>query len=244
MAIEKIETKTPPYTSFVTFSNFIKGLQETGVPSRIDKSVLSKLSGAGQSALISSLKWLGLIDDAQMPTQQLEELSKADTTKYSQVLAKIMHNRYPFLSDGSLVIAKATGHQVEQKFRDFGISGSTIIKCVAFFIAAAKDAKIELGPHVKAPKAVAASNGKRQSKKQTPATGKQEPPEDEVDPEVLGEKPGFVKIHIPLHGMADGMVYLPDNLSTSQWAYALKITKFLLENYRSDSASSQKGDAE
>ena len=242
MAAEQTKPETPPYTSYSTFSNFINGLRETGVPSRIDKSVLRTLSGSAQAALIAALKWLKLVDDVGVPTAQLEELAAADNDQYIELLAKIMRARYPFLADGSIVLTKATGHQLEQKFREFGIQGSTVIKCVAFFIAAAKDAKIELGPHVRAPKAPPTNAKRQQSKKAAATTGKQEPlPQDDDDDE-LGEKPGFVRIPIPLHGMEDGVVYLPDHLSKNQWAYALKITKFILENYRLDAADEEKGE--
>ena len=66
--------------------------------------------------------------------------------------------------------------------------------------------------------------------------GKADEDDDDDDLPANDHKDGFVKIHIPLHGMDDGMVYLPDNLSAAQWAYALKITKFLLDNYRPDAA--------
>lgn len=242
MATEETSIKSPPYTSYGTFANFIKGLKETGVPSRIDKSVLSKMSGSGQAALLAALQWLGLVNDVGVPTPKLEELISADAAQYSKILASIMVERYPFLTDGTLDISKATGSQVEQKFRDFKIRGSTVVKSVAFFIAAANAAKISLGPHVKAPKSTPSTNGiKRQSRKPTNTT-KPETQIGEDEDGTLGEKLGFVKITIPLHGMEDGIVYLPDNLSPTQWSHALKITTFILANYRSDAPAAQHGE--
>jgi hypothetical protein len=243
MATESSKIESPPYPSYATFLNFIKGLKETGVPSRIDKSVIGKLSGSTQSALIAALKWLNLIDSVGLPMPKLEELVQADEVKYSETLASVLRESYKFIDDGTLNLAKATGSQVEQKFREYGVSGSTVIKCIAFFIAAAKDAKIELGPHVKAPKAPASSSSKRKTKKQSPAAeeGGNEEADDEGDDGIPDDMPGFVKIPIPLHGMDDGAVFLPDNMSKSQWAYALKITKFLIENYRPDDAPEEAG---
>jgi Family of unknown function (DUF5343) len=236
MALDGTKTDTPPYSSYATFVNFIKGLRTTGVPSRIDKSVLSKMSGSGQSALIAGLKWLNLIDSVGQPTEQLEALVNADESSYGVRLSSVLEDSYSFMADNSIDLAKATGSQVEQKFRDYGISGSTVIKCVAFFIMAAKDAGIELGPHVRAPKAVSNGASKRRVKK----TVADIDDNDGVDTESDGipeDMPGFVKISIPLHGMSDGAVYLPDHMTKSQWAYALKITKFLIENYRPDDES-------
>jgi hypothetical protein len=241
MAKETAKTETPPYATYSTFTNFINGLKETGVPSRIDKSVLSKMSGSAQAALLSGLKWLVLIDSVGVPNPKLDALVNADATHYSEILAGVLRERYPFLTDGSLNIAKASGAQVEQKFRDFGISGSTVTKCVAFFIAAAKEAKIALSPHVKAPKATISNTGLKRQQARKLADAAKIDREDEGGG-VGEEKPGFVKIHIPLHGMPDGVVYLPDELPPEQWAYALKITKFLLENYRSDTPANVTGE--
>lgn len=222
----------PPYISFGTFLNFIKGLKATGVPSRIDKSLLRTLSGSTQAAMIAALKWLGLIDDAGLPEPALEALVQASESEYPAVLGDILKKSYGFLSDGSIVLTKATGAQVEQKFREYGIQGSTVIKAVGFFITAAKEAKIELGPHVKAPKQIPSNGAKRQLRKaMQESKGDEEQTSDEED---LGDRPGFVKITIPLHSMQDGMVYLPEGLSAAQWAYVLKITKFILDNYRFD----------
>lgn len=238
MATESAKTESPPYPSYATFVNFIKGLKETGVPSRIDKSVINKLSGSTQSALIAALKWLNLIDSAGLPMPKLEELVEADEVKYSETLASVLRESYKFTTDGTLDLAKATGSQVEQKFREYGVSGSTIIKCMAFFIAAAKDAKIELGPHVKAPKAPTSNGLKRKLKKPASTVDAEDDdePDEDTDVGIPDGMPGFVKIPIPLHGMDDGAVFLPDNMTKSQWAYALKITKFLIENYRPDDA--------
>ena len=42
----------PPYLAFRTFRHFLDGLRASGIPGRIDRSVMSSLSGGAQSALI------------------------------------------------------------------------------------------------------------------------------------------------------------------------------------------------
>ncbi len=238
MASDQQKLETPPYISYSTFSNFIQGLAGKGVPSRIDKSILTTMSGSGQASLLASMKWLGLIDQVGVPQPTLETLVHADEQKYSQVWAEIMRSKYTFLTDGSIDLTKATGAQVEQKFREFGIQGSTVLKSMAFFIAACKDAKIVLGPHVKAPKASSSGSSKRNQSRKAAASGQAEDEVRDKGSIPPMEQEGFVKIHIPLHGMADGAVFLPDNLTPEQWAYALRITKFLLDNYRADAPAS------
>lgn len=244
MVAETKKPETPPYCSYATFINFLKGLKETGIPSRIDKSILGKLSGSAQSALLAGLKWLALIDDAGLPTAKLEELVEADDTSYPKILASVLNERYNFMTDGSINLAKATGSQVEGKFREYGISGSTVIKTMSFFITAATAAKVPLGPHVKAPKQLPPSGAKRRLKSAGVELGNlldYEGEEDESDG-IPDSMPGFVKIPIPLHGMEDGAVFLPDNMTATQWAYALKITKFLIENYRMEDAPNGAGE--
>ena len=68
---------TPPYTSYRTFKTFIEDLHEHGVPSRIDRSVLTRFSGVVGTQLMHALRFLGLIEDDGRPTQRLKELVKA-----------------------------------------------------------------------------------------------------------------------------------------------------------------------
>src|SRR6516164_10608265 len=68
---------TPPYTSYRTFKTFIEDLHEHGVPSRVDRSVLTRFSGVVGAQLMHALRFLGLIEDDGRPTQRLNELVNA-----------------------------------------------------------------------------------------------------------------------------------------------------------------------
>ena len=61
--------RTPPYTSYRTFKTFIEDLRERGVPSRVDRSVLTRFSGVVGTQLMHALRFLGLIEDHGAPTQ-------------------------------------------------------------------------------------------------------------------------------------------------------------------------------
>ena len=63
---------TPPYTSYRTFKTFIEDLHEHGVPSRIDRSVLTRFSGVVGTQLMHALRFLGLIEDDGRPTERLK----------------------------------------------------------------------------------------------------------------------------------------------------------------------------
>jgi hypothetical protein len=154
---------------------------------------------------------------------------------FNTVLADYIKEAYAFMADGSIDLQRATGAMVEEKFRAYGLNGSTVIKTMAFFIAACKEAGIPISAHIKLPKAPRSPGAARLKKAvQTSANDVEDEEEDGVDDGIPDEMPGFVKIPIPLHGMQDGAVFLPDNMTAAQWAYALKITKFLIENYRNE----------
>jgi hypothetical protein len=235
MAADSTKTETPPYASYATFGNFINELRGASVlPARIDRHVLSKMSGSAQSALAACLKWLDLMDEAGVPTHKLVKLVETPEESSAEVLREILQDSYQFLKDGSIDLQKGTGAQLEARFREYGIQGSTVAKCIAFFILAAKTAEIPLGPYMRAPRVSSANGSRRKSKKlQQELLPIQEPSvELDVQQGIPDTMPGFVKIPIPLHGMEDGAVFLPDNMTRVQWKYALKITKFLIENYR------------
>ena len=174
MATETKKTEAPPYVAFSTFLSFIKGLATAGVPSRIDKSLLRNMSGGNQSALLAALKWFDLIDDAGLHSKPLEVLVSAGDDA-GTVLRDMLPTAYKFMSDGSIDLGRATGAQLEEKFRAYGVSGSTIAKAMAFFISACKEAGIPMSAHIKLPKVVR-SNGTTKVKK-----GRQQAPDVDDD---------------------------------------------------------------
>lgn len=163
MANETRKTEAPPYIAFSTFFSYIKGLEKAGIPDRIDKSLLRNMSGGNQSALLSSLRWFGLIDSDGAHGASLEALVRAGEGA-GTVLREMLPKAYKFMADGSIPLDRATGAQVEEKFKAYGLTGSTVAKAMAFFIAACKEAAIPLSAHIKLPK-VAKANGVLKAKK-------------------------------------------------------------------------------
>ena len=78
MATKPHKTPPPPYVSYSSFRNFINKLGESTVPSRIDKSVMTNLSGSTQYALLPALHWLGLIESDGTPDDVLKDLATAN----------------------------------------------------------------------------------------------------------------------------------------------------------------------
>src|SRR6266478_5192805 len=52
---------TPPYLPFRTFKSYIESLSSSGIPAKIDRTVLRSRSGSEQTMILASLRYLGLI---------------------------------------------------------------------------------------------------------------------------------------------------------------------------------------
>jgi hypothetical protein len=165
MSTDTVKTDPPAYSTAALFNRFINGLRDNGIPSRIDRSVLGKMSGGEQSSLLATLRFLKLIEANGIPKSELAQLVETQGEEYKAVLAAVIKAAYDFLFDGSIEIAKATGQQVADKFRALDISGSTVTKSMTFFLGVAKDAGITISSHVKPPPAQKSANGAAKRKK-------------------------------------------------------------------------------
>ena len=126
-----------------------------------------------------------------------------------------------------------------ERFRQLDISGSTLTKSIAFFLAAAKEAGIQISPHVKAPSATNGGAIKKKGLRALPTTPLSSnniipspPSEEHKGREAPKSLPGMITIPIPIFGMKDGAIYLPDSMDERQWTSVIKMTEFILKNYR------------
>lgn len=224
-------TAKPPYTSYRSFTNLISELRDANVlPGVIDRSFLSKRSGSEQSALIATLKWFGLIDETDAPTQRLRDFIAADEESFKAQLKTMVEDSYSLVTDGTFNLSNATTAMMADQFRQYGISGSTLTKSVSFFLAAAQAAGIDVSPHVKPPQPGNGSTRKRpKAVAQPPLQSQEHPPTNKP---TRPPREGMVAIPIPIFGGKDGVIYLPGDMTESQWASVIKMTEFILQNYR------------
>ncbi|MEY2563369.1 MAG: hypothetical protein QOH88_1562 [Verrucomicrobiota bacterium] len=170
-------TNKPPYLPYTTFKNIITGLNKNGlIPARIDKTVLSGQSGGTQSYIWAALRFLGLIDEGKVPTDDLKALARAEGEERKKLWREIFERAFaPIIGD--LDLPTATLGMLHEKFAAQGLTGETVRKCHSFYSAAAEDAGIVLPPQLKASTRVA--GGARKPRKKS--TGKQlgSEPEDE-----------------------------------------------------------------
>ena len=62
----------PSPSSTATFKTFIEDLHEHGVPSRIDRSVLTRFSGIVGTQLMHALRFLSLVEDKKLEGFEVE----------------------------------------------------------------------------------------------------------------------------------------------------------------------------
>jgi Family of unknown function (DUF5343) len=141
------QSAVPPYAPYRSFRNFIDSLKQ-GIPARIDRSVMASMSGALQSQLTLALRFLGLIKPTGQPTDLLALLVNSEGPARAKAMSQILHESYPFLFN-DFALSTATPRMLEERFSEQGASGGTLDKCMLFFTAAAKEAGIELSPHLK-----------------------------------------------------------------------------------------------
>lgn len=143
----KQEKPTPPYVAYKSFKNFLRGLAHA-IPSRIDKSVMTSMSGATQTQVLHALKYLGLIDANGVPQDKLPLLVKSEGADYQKVLQDVLRGGYPFLNDKTFDLATVTTGQLDEQFGKLA-QGDTVRKCKTFFLPAAKDAGLKVSPYIK-----------------------------------------------------------------------------------------------
>jgi Family of unknown function (DUF5343) len=138
----------PPYLSHKTFDNFINGLK-TGVPARIDRSVMGSLSGTAQAHLLQTLRYLNLIDAEGVPTETLNQLAVAQDAEKQRILREILSSAYKFVGDCNVDLERCTAKQLDEAFATTGAASETLRKSLAFYLATAKQAGLKLSPHLK-----------------------------------------------------------------------------------------------
>lgn len=226
MTEEAAKLSAPPYVPYKTFTNFINGLGETGIPSQIDKSIMRSLSGSVQSALTSTLEYLKLIDKNGKPAPQLTQLVESKDKQRADILRSVLEKAYPFLFSGSVELKRATTKQVEDAFRDQGAGGSTVVKCIAFFLAAAKEALVEVSSHVKTPQLQRNTTPKRNAGAGASSGAS---PTDSDDDDGFQIPPDSKQLRLPVLGRGDLVLVVPADMTLDDWRFIEPIFKQYVE---------------
>jgi Family of unknown function (DUF5343) len=159
----------PVYVGWQTFKNTLDQLSQ-GLPHVIDKKVFEGQSWGMQAQLMSALKFLGLIDDAGVPSPALVALAVPEEEERKKQFEVILRERYAPLF--ALDLTKVTPTQLSQEMSaSYGVSADTREKAIRFFLGAAYYLGIPLSRFVKVPKSGSGGNGtprRRKAKKAKP----------------------------------------------------------------------------
>lgn len=144
MAETETRPALPPYVPYRTFITFLDTVRGLGVmPSHIDKSVMSSLSGGMQSWLRASLRYMKLINAEGEPDDRLERLAFTQGDERKSQLRELFKSTYGFLN-GKIDLQNTTPQKLRSAVLELGAQGETVDKILAFMVAMAKDAGVPI----------------------------------------------------------------------------------------------------
>jgi len=156
------------YLPFRTFTSSVDAL-EHGIPKQIDRTIWRNQAGQVQSQILMALRFLGLVDATDRPTQLLHDyVEQKDQRK--QTMAKVLNAAYPDVIRHDLT--KMTPKMLDDSFDTLGVAGDTKRKAVTFFLKAAKFAEIPMHPLLAAQVRNTGPRGKRKADRKISDDGK------------------------------------------------------------------------
>jgi hypothetical protein len=192
-AAETSSKTPPPYFAFRTLTNTLDLMKDKGVPNRVDRTFLVGMSGAGQTQFIAGLKALGLIDANGKVQPRLIEMAQAGPSERKRILGEIIKETYPEAVE--LGKTNATTGELVEVFKDYGLTGDTARKAIAFYLNAARYAgEIPLSPMFQTPKVSSTAGSTKKRRKVTGSSKTVVEEDQERNGEVDSGIPAFHKI--------------------------------------------------
>lgn len=181
-AAAAVSSGAPPYVSYATFKTLLEDMQTNGVPPQVDRSTLTRFSGGVGAQLLVALKYLGLVDKERHPTPDLKRLvDTLGTEHFAANLRDVLSRAYPFME--ALDLTTATPAMFAKAFTDNSSAKEDVLrKSRTFYLNAAREAGIELGPrlqNVRMPRGSGGSARKRPRKTASGTSGRV----DQKDPQ-------------------------------------------------------------
>jgi hypothetical protein len=137
---------SPPYIAFANFLHLLDRLEDN-LPPRIDRSFLTG-SNAVNTMTLAALRSLGLIDADGRPQQALVDLAQRPEER-KPLIAALITRWFP--KPVQLGGINATQSQLEEAFAEWGITGDTRRKAIAFYLKAAKFADLPVSANFRTP---------------------------------------------------------------------------------------------
>jgi len=135
---------TPVYVPYATLITALETLRTHGIPrtGRIDKTIWDTQSGAVRAQLLLGFRFLGLIDEQRSILPPLRPLVEATGEEQKALLKAVIEDKYRDIL--SLDLTTISQGQMDEAFRKFGVSGSTLVRATRFFIKACTELGIPI----------------------------------------------------------------------------------------------------
>lgn len=141
---------TPPSTSFRSFKVALSTLKErNAIPDQLDRSIwTNKLFGTNLQDTVEACRFLGLINGVSRPTGDFAALLAAlGTETWSAELRRVLEKSYAPLLASSASAVTAGG--LLRTFRSiYRTRGEATRRCCNFFVHAAREAALDIGPFI------------------------------------------------------------------------------------------------
>jgi Family of unknown function (DUF5343) len=212
----------PAYIPLIALDNFIERVRATGIPVVIDSNLTQSMSGGTASALMSALRFLGLVDQSGTPQGSLRKLVAAyDTDRWKHVFGDLVDRAYADII-GDLDLTTATREMLDDRFRkNSKAAGQVLDKAARFYLGALEKMQRPVSPHFKLRKARAlASRKASRTTDGKPSRPQQAGKTDSADPNVQ-------HIRLQLLDKPDVTITLPSDFDAADWAFL----KPILEAY-------------
>jgi hypothetical protein len=216
-----------PYGTYGMMKSTIERFKDSTVPSKLNRHVLHDVSGGAFSALMSSLRFFGLIDENQGVKDEFRavvEAARQGEIQYKDKMVQVVCDAYDPIVGAQFDLQSGTLPDLEKKFRDAGVpQGQMLTKAIRFYLKALDDAGIEVSEHITKPRRRVPGKNKTtkpQKKSKGGVAGT-----DSKDFE-SGETPhvttvqdaipkGFERLAVP--GMKDAFIQYPSQLSKREY---------------------------
>jgi len=209
----------PAYIPLIALDNFVERLRATGIPVVIDSNLTQTVSGGTASALMSALRFLGLVDQSGRPQDSLRKLVAAyHTDRWKDVFGDLVDRAYAGII-GDLDLTTATRSMLDDRFRKHSkAAGQVLDKAARFYLGALEKMQRPVSPHFKVRKARAVVT--RKSSRTTDGKPAHQQDGDTVDPSVR-------HIRLQLLNKPDVTITLPSDFDAADWTFL----KPILEAY-------------
>lgn len=159
----------PAYAPYATFKKKVRSLADASgtVPSHVDKTLLSGMSGSAQTSFLASLRFFGLITADNSSTETLQELATASDEQWRVLFEKHLRAAY---TDELPLLASGSPGKLKESFSN-KIGTSLIGNAVRFLVTAAQDCGVPVSSHHGTAKPGVASSvaRRRRSTRRTPS---------------------------------------------------------------------------